>query len=525
MDTKYFYITTPIYYANAVPHIGNAYTSLIADVYARMHRMLWYHVKFTTGTDENGQKMVQTAAAQGKEVMEFLDEVAGQHQQVWDALQISYTDFIRTTELRHRALVQSVLQKSYDAGDIYQWEYDGLYCIWCEWYKKLSDLTPDGLCPDHLKKPELLKEKNRFFRLSNYQDRLLEYYTSHQDFCTPSHRFHEVKSFVEQGLEDFSISRQGSTFGIPIPFDPISVTYIWFDALYNYVTSCQWDDEMYRSEHCQKVHVLGKDIARFHAIYRPAMLISAGYVLPDLELINGFFTVDGQKMSKSLGNSLDPVALVDVYSRDALVYYLFADIKLGSDGDFSLDRLLAQKDSNLKNGWSNLVNRVVSILRKQEVHQFKVEKHTLQTLLSYIGAGCSKQNILYTVLLDTNTIDQVKSFYFDAANIAQYLSDRYEIVGQLNAYIASTEPRKTIKWDESRASTLEQLQAIVYCIKYLAIMIAPFLIEGTWRIKDILQFDHEARTSFGTLDTDYDVCELISFDATDITFGEWYIYS
>ncbi len=236
---------------------------------------------------------------------------------------------------------------------------------------------------------------------------------------------------------------------------------------------------MYRSENCQKVHVIGKDIARFHAIYRPAMLMSAGYVLPDLELINGFFTVDGQKMSKSLGNSLDPVALVDAYGRDALVYYLFADIKLGSDGDFSLDRLLAQKDSNLKNGWSNLVNRVVSILRKQEVDQFKVAQHALQTLLSYIGVGCNNHNALYTVLLDTNTIDQVKSFYFDTANIAQYLSDRYEIVGQLNAYIASTEPRKTIKADESRASTLEQLQAVVYCIKYLAIMIAPFLVEGT----------------------------------------------
>lgn len=529
MSQTHFYITTPIYYANAVPHIGNAYTSFIADIYARMHRLLGYQVKFTTGTDENGQKMVQTAEKDGKSVMEFLDEIAGLHRQTWDSCKISYTDFIRTTEKRHYDFVQTVLQKSYDAGDIYQWEYDGLYCVGCEWFKKSSDLTPDGLCPDHLKKPEVIKEKNRFFRLSNYQDRLLEFYKAKQDFCLPSYRFNEVISFVENGLEDFSISRQGSSFGIPIPFDPESVTYIWFDALYNYVTSCQWGDEVYRSQDCQKVHAIGKDISRFHAIYWPAMLWSAGYDVPDMELINGFFTIDGQKMSKSLGNSLDPVVLIEEYSRDALVYYLFADIKLGSDWDFSRERLVAQKDSNLKNGWSNLVNRVVSILKKQELSTFDASNTSLEEIYTFLQKSLASSNILAWLLIACK-MDQVardiKAHYFDTANITQYLADWYEIVGLLNAYIASTEPRKAIKVDKD--GTIAQLQSVLFVIKYLGVMIAPFLVEGTSRLQDILQFDNVSWENFTTdknLDDATTLEQILSFTSSGLVFGDGYIYS
>lgn len=543
MSKTHFYITTPIYYANAAPHIGNAYTSFIADVYARMHRLLWYHVKFTTGTDENGQKMLQTAEREGKEVMQFLDEIAALHRQTWDSLQISYTDFIRTTEKRHYDFVQQVLQKTFDAGDIYQGEYDGLYCIGCEAYKKPSDLTSDGLCPDHLKKPEVIKENNRFFRLSKYQGQLLKHYNDYPDFCIPSLRFNEVKTFVNQWLEDFSISRQGSSFGIKFPdsIDPDATVYIWFDALYNYITSCQWWDEVYRSKDCEKVHTIGKDISRFHAIYRPAMLRSAGYDLPDMEIINGFFTVDGQKMSKSLGNSLDPLALVEEYERDALVYYLFADIHLGSDGDFSRDRLVAQKDSNLKNGWSNLVNRVVSILKKAEVKEFYVHNNQLFDIIVYCLIS-TEQTIsdskLFSMLMNIqkrvenngvgniNATTIIKKWYFDEAKIAVYLSDRYQIVGILNAYIASTEPWKAIKVDKE--GTIAQLQAVLFVIKYLGIMISPFLIEGTERLKDILCFDQEDWKSFNTIDIVWDTKKLetlLSFTSSQLVFGEWYIYS
>lgn len=328
--TKRIYLTTPIYYANGAPHIGHAYTSLIGDVVARAKRMLGYDVKYATGTDENGQKMVQVAQAVGKEVKVFLDEVAAEHRRTWDEMRITYTDFIRTTEPRHHEFVQKMLQKTFDQGDIYQGEYEGLYCIGCEGFKKPADLIErEGkmVCPDHLTPPQVLKEKNRFFKLASYQDRLQEFYKNNPTFSIPQFRFNEILSFVEQGLEDFSISREGSTFGVPLPFDDKAVTYIWFDALYNYLTVCQGGDEAYWNEG-EVIHLIGKDIGRFHAVFRPAMLLSSGWKLPDQILIHGYFTIDGQKMSKSLGNVIEPLQMVTEHGRDALVYYLFSDIKI-----------------------------------------------------------------------------------------------------------------------------------------------------------------------------------------------------
>jgi methionyl-tRNA synthetase len=359
--TKKFYITTPIYYSNWVPHIGHAYSSLIADTIASYHRLGKEDVRFATGVDENSQKVVESAESLGMETMAYADMMAGKHREVWDGIGINYTDFIRTTEARHRDYVQKVLQKSFDAGDIYEGFYGGLYCVGCEGFKKESDLV-DGKCPDHPNKPlSHLKEKNYFFRLSKYQDQILAFYESHPDFVQPRTRYNEIIEFVRGWLEDFSISRETNKFGIPLPFDATQVTYVWYDALFNYLTVVQDDEKKWWPA---DMHVIGKDIVRFHGIYWPAMLWSAGYEAPHQLLTTGHFTVDGQKMSKSIGNVIDPVEYIWEYSRDMLTLYLFTAFPIGEDGDFSRDQAILTYNAKLSNNLGNLLNRAIALALK-----------------------------------------------------------------------------------------------------------------------------------------------------------------
>lgn len=523
---KKFYITTPIYYANAAPHIGNSYTSLIGDVVARAKRMLGYEVKFATGTDENGQKMVQTATAVGKEVKVFLDEVAREHQRTWDELRISYTDFIRTTEPRHHKFVQEMLQKTFDAGDIYQGEYEGLYCVGCEAFKRSGDLIDhEGkqVCPDHLTPPQVLKEKNRFFKLASYQDRLQEFYKSNPDFCIPQFRFNEILSFVEQGLEDFSISREGSTFGIPIPFDPNAVTYIWFDALYNYLTVCQGGEEAYRNEG-EVIHLIGKDIGRFHAVFWPAMLMASGWKLPDQIVINGYFTVDGQKMSKTLGNIIMPLDLIGEHGRDALVYYLFSDIKIGNDGDFSRERFMATKDQVLKKGWGNLVVRAVTLCKKYEVTSISIDadaKESHQALMSLADAQWLWDNWLWKAFIDGWNPVHIEG-YLKTFDLVNYLRDRYQLVQLGNKRVDQTKPREVAKTDLAQAK--KDLQVLVWLIKGSALLSAPFLLDGFTRFKELVNVQHPLREGFSTEKSLWEIDDLFDLKNFSVTYGEWYLY-
>jgi methionyl-tRNA synthetase len=360
MPSKFF-ITTPIYYSNGIPHIGHAYSSLIADTLANYHLLRWDDVKFLTGVDENSQKVVESATEKGIEIMEYADMMALEHQKIWDGLVIHYTTFVRTATPVHHTFVQQMLQRSYDAGDIYEWIYEGLYCVGCEAFKKESDLVA-GKCPDHPNKSlEHLKEKNYFFRLSRYQDRLLQFYESHPEFITPSNRFAEILEFVRGWLEDFSVSRETNKFGIPLPFDPSQVTYVWYDALFNYLTYCQEDEEKWWPA---DIHVIGKDIARFHGVYWPAMLWSAGYETPSQLLVTGHFTVNGQKMSKTIGNVIDPVSWCEKYSRDALLLYLFTAFPIGQDGDFDEHEAILQYNAKLANNIGNLLNRIIALSLK-----------------------------------------------------------------------------------------------------------------------------------------------------------------
>ncbi len=480
--TKKFLVTTPIYYPNGYPHIWHAYSSFIADFFARYKRLLGYEVKFSTGNDENSQKIVQQAETEGKDIMTYLDEMGAKWQQVRNDLEISFTDFIRTTQPDHRALVQSMLQKSFDKGDIYEWEYKWYYCVGCEWFKKESDLVKNDkgemVCPDHLTKPDILSEKNRFFKLKNYSDRLKDLYKTNPEFIIPEYRFNEVKSFVNSGLEDFSVSRETNKFGISLPFDDKQVSYVRYDALFNYVTVCQKDN--FWTDETEIIHVLGKDISRFHAIFRPAMLMSTELRLPNKEFVTWFFTVDGQKMGKSLGNVIDPIEMVQKYDRDAVTFNLLYDVPVGADGDFSETRLANLYESMLIGGRGNLVNRVTNLCKKYEITEGKCRDADLTHLYD------DDDNPLFEMFKTGFDAHKVQSIYLDKVNIQWYLQDRYRLVQKANEYITKAEPWIKRKNPDTKQDAENDLKFLLYVIKNLALLSAPILINGFTKIQVML---------------------------------------
>jgi methionyl-tRNA synthetase len=457
MSDSRFFITTPIYYSNGIPHIGHAYSSLIADTIAASKRLDGTLVKFSTGVDENSQKVVESAEALSMETMAYADMMAEKHRAVWDGIGVRYTDFIRTTESRHKTLVQEVLQKSFDSGDIYEWVYEGIYCVGCEAFKKDSDLIEkDGkkICPDHPNKDlEHLKEKNYFFRLSKYQDRLIEFYESHPDFITPHSRYAEVREFVKAGLDDFSISRETNKFGIPLPFDPAQVTYVWYDALFNYVTVCGNEAEKWWPA---DLHVIGKDIVRFHAIYWPAMLWSAGYELPHQLLVTGHFTVDGQKMSKSIGNVIDPVEYITQYSRDMLILYLFSAFPIGEDGDFDRSEAILQYNAKLSNNLGNLLNRSLTLALKLDGG--KVGSYEESSIAGKRDDYISKY-----------------MWYMQMYDLKWALDSSFAFATELNVYIDAMKPWKLdVNAPEEKQKLDEVLSTVMIGLAYLGYNLAPF---------------------------------------------------
>ncbi len=356
-----FYITTPIFYVNDKPHIGHAYTVIMADVLARSRAALGEEVIFLTGVDENAQKTVDAAKKTGEEIRSYTDRMANIWSSTWEKLGISNTDFIRTTEERHIQTVNEIWARVEAAGDIYLDKYEGLYCKGHEAFMNEDELV-DGLCPEHKTQPEWVSEQNYFFRLSKYQKQLLDFYEANADFVTPANRFNEVKSFVERGLQDISISRENREWGIPVPNDPHQVIYVWFDALVNYISAVgveRWE------EHPADIHAMAKDIVRFHAVIWPAMLMSAGLPLPGQIVSHGFFTIDGTKISKSLGNVIDPLDMAAKYGVDALRYFLLREIPFGADGDFSEAKLRERYNGDLANGLGNFAARVLALAEKE----------------------------------------------------------------------------------------------------------------------------------------------------------------
>ncbi|MDH5528133.1 MAG: methionine--tRNA ligase [Nitrospirota bacterium] len=358
-----FYITTPIYYVNDVPHIGHAYTTIAADVMARYRRMRGDDVTFLTGTDEHGQKIEKAAEAKGTTPKELADRLSAGFRQVWEKLEISNDDFIRTTEPRHKAAVYEVFRRMQAAGDIYLGEYEGLYCVPCESFWTETQVV-DGNCPDCGRGVDTVTEASWFFRLSAFGDRLLAHMDAHPEFISPKSRANEVRQFIHMGLRDLSISRTGVKWGIPMPDDPEHVMYVWLDALVNYLTAAGFPNPGYETRWPAQVHVIGKDILRFHAIYWPAFLISAGLPLPERIVSHGWWTIDGEKMSKSKGNVIDPVAVAEHFGTDAMRYFLLREVPFGNDGDFSIARMVEMYNADLANGIGNLLSRTVSMVHK-----------------------------------------------------------------------------------------------------------------------------------------------------------------
>ena len=462
MSKNSFYITTPIYYPSDNLHIGHAYCTTIADTVARYHRAKGEDVFFLTGSDEHGLKIQRKAAEKGITPIQYVDAIVANFKKLWKMLNISNNDFIRTSEERHHKVVQAVLQKIYDQGDIYKKNYEGLYCVPCESYWLERQLV-DGKCPDCGRPVEKMAEESYFFKLSKYQDRILEYIETHPDFIQPVSRRNEMINFIKQGLEDLCITRTTFDWGIPVPFDPKHVVYVWFDALLNYFTAIGYgtDEEKFKKFWPANIHLVGKEIVRFHSIIWPIMLMAMGEELPEQVYGHGWLVVDGDKMSKSKGNVIDPIALIEEFGPDAIRYFLLREITLGSDGNFSRDALINRINADLANDLGNLLHRTISMIEKYHGGVVTHKEGTEAVDKEFIAL-----------------VNETVAGYSDAMDhmeLNQAIKDVWNLIGRANKYIDETAPWILAK-DPAQA---ERLQAVMYnlaeALRIIAILIAPFV--------------------------------------------------
>ncbi|MBI4049834.1 MAG: methionine--tRNA ligase [Candidatus Doudnabacteria bacterium] len=446
-----FYITTPIYYVNDKPHIGSAYPTIAADVLARFYRAAGVPTFFLAGTAEHGTKIENSAKQAGKNIQEFVDENSAKFSLAWDILEISNDDFIRTTEDRHEQAVVSFFEKLKASGKVYEGEYEGLYCVGHESFVKEGDLV-GGLCPDHKTKPERVKEKNWFFKLSDYTGILKSKIESGEFAIEPESRRNEILSFIAQGLEDIAISRQNVRWAIPLPWDKSQTIYVWLDELYNYVSAGgkNWPADL---------HIVGKDIIKFHCIIWPALLEAVGLPWPRKVFAHGFFTIDGQKISKTLGNAIDPVELAQKYGADAVRYFLLREIPFGQDGDFSIKKLEARYEGDLANGLGNLFSRLATLVA--------------QNLAGKIPDIVESPKDLSAV----DKLTQDLKFHEALARI-------WEQIAWANKYIDETKPWELVKKDPKLFAEVISSLAALLC--EIALKLAPYLPETAEQIRSAL---------------------------------------
>lgn len=466
-----YYVTTPIYYVNDRPHIGHAYSTVAADAVSRYERLRGKPTYFLTGLDEHGMKIERRAKEEGLDPQAFVDKMAAPFRLAWEELECAHDGFIRTTSAQHRERVQALWRLMQDKGDIYLDDYEDWYCVGCESFKTDKELLEGNLCPIHQAPVERIKERSYFFRLSRYAQPLLDFYAEHPTFVRPEARFNEVKSFVKEGLRDLSISRTSFRWGIPVPDDPEHVVYVWLDALMNYVSALGGPaktgdaplyDEFWQSSETI-THIVGKDILRFHTIYWPAFLMSAGIRLPTQVWAHGWLTVNGEKMSKSLGNFLPPGPLVEAFGADVLRYYFMREVGFGHDGDFSHRNLLNRYNGELANGLGNLMNRIVASIVKKNL-----DGRVPSVDLSALDEPDQQ-------LIDkARATSQQASKYLEALAFHRALDTIWELVSAANKYVDSTEPWKLAK--QGDATRLEQVcYTVLETLRWLSIMLFPIM--------------------------------------------------
>ncbi|WP_305043890.1 methionine--tRNA ligase [Geoalkalibacter sp.] len=469
-----FYITTPIYYVNDVPHIGHAYTTLACDIMARYKRARGHEVFFLTGTDEHGQKVEKAAQAKGETPLELADRVVKRFQALWERLNISHTDFIRTTQERHKKGVRRLFEKIQANGDIYLGAYEDWYCTPCETFWTETQLL-DGKCPDCGRPTEKLKEESYFFRMSKYQQALLDHIEANPDFIQPKTRRNEILSFVREGLRDLSISRTSFSWGIPVPGDEKHVIYVWFDALTNYITALGYPDDPqghFATFWPVDAHVIGKDILRFHTVYWPTFLLAAGIPLPKKVFAHGWWTVEGQKMSKSLMNVVEPNMLVDKYGVDAIRYFLMREVPFGLDGDFSHAALVHRINSDLANDLGNLVSRSTAMATKY--FRGALPAAEVQT---EVDSAFTARFPAAIQIVDA----QMNEMAFNKA-----LQAIWELIGAANKYIDDTAPWALAK-DPAQVG---RLGTVMYNLlegtRLIALLVNPFMPDTARKIMTIL---------------------------------------
>ncbi|NLU50098.1 MAG: methionine--tRNA ligase [Syntrophomonadaceae bacterium] len=461
-DRKTFYITTPIYYPSDNLHIGHAYTTVAADCLARFKRMQGYDVFFLTGSDEHGQKIERTARDKGMDPLTYVDKIVAGFEVLWDTLMITNNDFIRTTEKRHEKVVQEIFQKVYAKGDIYKSEYEGWYCTPCEAFWTERQLV-DGKCPDCDRPVELMKEESYFFAMSKYADRLLKHIEEHPEFIQPESRRNEMINFIKSGLEDLCVSRTTFQWGIPIPFAPGHVIYVWFDALVNYLTAIGYgqDEEKFNKYWPADVHLVGKDIVRFHTVIWPTILMAADLPLPKQVFGHGWLMLEGGKMSKSKGNVVDPMILVDRYGVDAIRYYLLKELTYGMDGYYSEEMLVNRINSDLANDLGNLISRTIGM----------VDRYCGGTIPA---AGASQS-------LDRELIELASQTYQDAGRYLEHLDfsaalgSIWKLISRANKYIDESAPWLLARDDSRRERLGSVLYNLAETIRITTILCAPFM--------------------------------------------------
>jgi len=468
-----FYITTPIYYVNATPHVGHAYTTIAADILARHRRQRGDETFFLTGTDEHGSNIARVAEEAGLEPNEFVDRNAAAFMEMTGRINVSNDFFIRTTDERHERLVQEFLQRIYDAGEIYEGVYAGLYCSRCESFYTEAELV-DGKCPQHGIPPEWVEEKNYFFRLSAYQDRLLALYDENPEFVLPKFRANEARRFIEQGLDDISVSRATQRWGVSVPWDPDQVVYVWVDALINYWSALAFarEGEDLRERLWPEVHhLLAKDILKFHCVIWPALLMGAGISVPKQLFVHGYLLMDDRKMSKSVGNVIDPLELIDVYGVDAVRYYLFRAASFGQDGNISIDGLHERYERELGNDLGNLLSRTTAMVARYRDGKLPVVQGSAELTAELDGLGPKVVARL------------------DAYDLTGGLDEIWEVVRALNRHVEQNAPWQLAK-DEARRDELDRvLFDLTDGLRVVAIVLAPYLPETTPRILEALGQD------------------------------------